>query len=95
LAASIIGPIGLGGWLFSTKALAPKFSRMNPVEGIKRMFSVKSLVELVKAIAKVTVVVTVALLLLDLHTAELLAIGSEPVIPAMGHALDVLTWIVF
>jgi len=95
LAASILGPIGLGGWLFSTKALAPKFSRMNPIEGIKRMFSVKSLVELVKAVAKVSVVVTVALLLLDLHTEELLAIGNEPVIPAMGHALDVLKWIVF
>ena len=95
LAAAIIGPIGLGGWNFSAKSLAPKASRMNPVEGIKRMFSIKSVVELVKAIAKVTVVVTIAVLLLDLHTAELLAIGAEPVIPAMGHALEVLKWIVF
>lgn len=95
LVASILGPVSLGGWLFSTKALAPKFSRLNPVEGIKRMFALKSLVELVKSIAKVTVVVTVALLMLDAHTAELLAVGAEPVIPAMGHAVNILAWIVF
>ncbi|WP_250657671.1 flagellar biosynthesis protein FlhB [Alkalimarinus coralli] len=95
LVASILGPVGLGGWLFSTKALAPKFSRLNPVEGIKRMFALKSLVELVKSIAKVGVVVTVALLMLNAYTAELLAVGAESVIPAMGHALDILVWIVF
>ena len=30
LAASIIGPIALGGWLFSAQAMQPKFSRMDP-----------------------------------------------------------------
>lgn len=95
LVASIVGPIALGGWNWSSKALAPKLSKMNPVEGIKRMFSVKSLVELVKGLAKVGVVVTIAVLLLDKHTEELLAIGNEPVVPAMAHAVDVLKWIVF
>ncbi|MFD2229934.1 flagellar biosynthesis protein FlhB [Alkalimarinus sediminis] len=95
LVASIVGPISLGGWLFSAKALAPKFSRLNPVEGIKRMFALKSLVELLKSIAKVTVVVTVALLMLNAYTAELLGVGNEPVVPAMGHAVNILAWIVF
>ncbi len=95
LVASIVGPAALGGWNWSTKALAPKLSKLNPVEGIKRMFALKSLVELLKGLAKVGVVVTVALLLLDKHTEELLAIGNEPVVPAMAHAVDVLKWIVF
>jgi flagellar biosynthesis protein FlhB len=57
LIASIVGPIALGGWLFSTEALQPKASRMNPLAGLKRMFSVQALVELLKALAKFLVIV--------------------------------------
>jgi flagellar biosynthetic protein FlhB len=62
LVGAIAGPIGVGGWLFSTKALVPKLSRLDPVAGLKRMFSLKSLVELFKAIAKVMVVGVTAFL---------------------------------
>src|SRR5690606_7220846 len=41
LIVSIVGPISLGGWLFSGAAMAPKASRMNPAAGLKRMFSAK------------------------------------------------------
>lgn len=95
LVAAIIGPIGLGGWLLSSKALVPKFSRLNPIEGIKRMFSLKSLVELAKGVAKVAVVVGVALLMLNIYTEELLSVGQEPVLPAMVHAVSILAWIGF
>ena len=49
---SFIAPIVLGGFLFSGSLLQPKFSRMNPLSGIKRMFSLNSLTELLKAFAK-------------------------------------------
>lgn len=52
LVAAIVGPIALGGWLFSMDALQPKFSRLNPLSGLKRMFSAKSLLELSKALIK-------------------------------------------
>lgn len=41
------------GFLFSTKALAPKMNRINPMEGFKRIFSVRSLAELLKAVLKI------------------------------------------
>src|SRR5690554_6308818 len=41
------------GFLFTTKTLAIKFSKLNPVEGFKRMFSMKSLVELIKSFIKI------------------------------------------
>lgn len=41
------------GFLLSTKSLGVKFSRINPMEGFKRIFSVRSVAELVKAIIKV------------------------------------------
>lgn len=37
----------------TTKPLQPKFSKMNPINGIKRMFSVKTLMELLKSVIKV------------------------------------------
>ena len=65
LLASILGPIALGGWLFSTKSLLPKPGRLNPIEGLKRMFSVKSLMALAKGLAKVGVMIILTMLLFD------------------------------
>ena len=48
LLAALIGPVALGGWLFAAGSMAPKFSRMNPAAGLKRMFSAKALVELLR-----------------------------------------------
>ncbi len=48
------------GSLFTMETLKPKFSNLNPINGIKRIFSVRGLVELVKALLKITVVGVVA-----------------------------------
>ena len=90
LVASIIGPIALGGWLFSGEALLPKFSRMNPLEGLKRMFSAKALVELFKALAKFVVILLVALAVLSADQDDLLAIANEPVESAILHSMMVV-----
>ena len=49
----ILTQFGVGGLIFAPKALAFKGSRINPLSGLKRMFSVKALVELGKSILKV------------------------------------------
>lgn len=36
---ALISPVMLGGLVFSGKSLQPKFSKLNPLPGIKRMFS--------------------------------------------------------
>ncbi len=43
------------GFLFTTKPLRPKFSKLNPINGFKNMFSMNSLVELMKSILKVAI----------------------------------------
>jgi len=43
----------VGGFVFAPKAMSFKGSRINPISGLKRMFSMKSLVELGKSILKV------------------------------------------
>ncbi len=43
--------------LFSTDALKPKFSRLSPLQGFKRLFSSKSLVEVLKGIIKISILI--------------------------------------
>ena len=95
LIAAIFGSIGIGGLLISGKAVAPKLNRMDPIKGLGRMFSMRSLIELVKAIAKVGLVMALAILILDLRTEDLLAIAEEPVVPAMEHVLWTIAWSFF
>ncbi|HBS78288.1 MAG: flagellar biosynthesis protein FlhB [Pseudomonas sp.] len=92
LLVSIIGPISLGGWLFSAKAMAPKFSRMNPGPGLKRMFSTKALVELLKALGKFLVVLLVALAVLSAYQDDLLSIAKQPLDLAIMHSVEVVGW---
>lgn len=44
------------GFLFTTKPLEPKLSKMNPIEGFKKLFSKKSVVELIKSLIKIFLV---------------------------------------
>ena len=92
LIAALIGPIALGGWLFAAGSLAPKFSRMNPAAGIKRMFSAKALVELLKALAKFFIILIVALLVLKSDIDDLQRISREPLESAVIHSLQVVAW---
>lgn len=48
------------GFIFSSKAASPQLSRLNFIEGFKRMFSKRTLIELVKTIIKLIVVGIVA-----------------------------------
>lgn len=89
MVAAVAGPIALGGWLFSAKSLAPKFSRLDPLAGLKRMFSVKSLVELAKAIGKILLIVAVAYALLQITKYKLMGLSSEGVEPAIVHSLQI------
>ena len=50
--ANIIGSGFVGGWIFSREVLAPKLERISPLKGFARIFSVRSLVELLKAVGK-------------------------------------------
>lgn len=90
LVAALVGPVLLGGWLFSAKLLAPKGERLNPLAGLKRMFSIKALVELLKALAKFLVVLVMALVVLNMRTDDLLALGNEPLPTAIAHSAWVL-----
>ncbi|KDM91602.1 flagellar biosynthesis protein FlhB [Photobacterium galatheae] len=77
LLAAIGGSLLLGGWLFYPAGVMPKLSKISPLSGIKRMFSTRSLVELLKSSLKVTVLLLLLYLYLNAHLAELLAMQNQ------------------
>lgn len=52
----LLAAIALGGWNFSPRAMAPDFSRMNPLSGLARLFGLQGWSELAKALLKCAVV---------------------------------------
>ena len=71
LVCVLLGILGSGmqtRFLFATKNLKPKFSRLNPLEGFKKLFSMQNIVELVKSILKliVLIVLTYSMLKADM-----------------------------
>ncbi len=90
--AALLTPVLMGGWSFSAKALAPKFDKINPIKGLKRLFSLKGLMELLKAMAKVLLVASGATLLIMNFFGDLTALGSLGVERAMAHAFNMLGW---
>ena len=79
----------IGGWSFSMKAAAFKMERISPIKGIKRIFSAKALHELVKALAKFSVVAVIAVAWLWYLTDELSGLGREPIASGIAHALKI------
>ncbi len=76
---AFFAPMLLSGWMISAKALMPKFDRINPIAGFGRLFSMRSLVELVKAIAKTIVIGGVAALIIWHNKEEVMALLTVPV----------------
>ncbi len=81
----IFTPMLIGGWTFSFEAMALKFSRLNPVTGLQRIFSVRGLVELLKSVGKVMVIAVVASTFLWFYSNEILGLSSQPVKTALEH----------
>ncbi|MHB2155650.1 flagellar biosynthesis protein FlhB [Calditrichota bacterium GD2] len=59
------------GPLLASKALKPDFKKLNPFNGIKRMFSLNSLVELLKGILKISIVALVSYSVVDKYLGEI------------------------
>nr|WP_300183934.1 flagellar biosynthesis protein FlhB [uncultured Agathobaculum sp.] len=53
--AAVVATFAQTRLLVTFEALRPKFSRMNPLEGIKRLFSLKSIVEALKGVLKISI----------------------------------------
>lgn len=87
---TIASTLVLGGWMFRPANVLPKLSKLNPLSGIKRMFSTRSLVELIKSTLKVTVIFAVLYGYLDNHLQPLLGMQSLPLNQGVTMIMSIL-----
>lgn len=83
--AAVAANLMVSGWVFSTQAFEPNFSKLNPLKGIARMFSRQSLVELIKTILKSALIAGVAGWMIWHQHDGILALAGEPLESAVAH----------
>ena len=99
--AMVVAPVALVGALvefiqagpvMTTEKLKPKAENMNPAKGLKRMFSMDNLIELIKSILKTALVGTIAWLVMRKVLPDLpLLVSGRP--ENVGAALWQTTWL--
>jgi flagellar biosynthetic protein FlhB len=96
IVAGVVTNVAQVGFLFTLKPLMPDFSRVNALQGFKRLFSPRSLIELVKSIAKLGIT---GYAVWQVMASELPTIMALPLAPwqsavdfSVGLVFDVATW---
>jgi len=89
---ALFAPMLMSGWVMSAESLQFKASKMSPMKGLKRMFSVTSLVELAKAVAKFFVVMGVAILIIWQESGDVMRLGLGSSLEGVYKAMELLGW---
>src|SRR4030066_814732 len=94
--AGIVSNVLQIGFVFSTEALGVKFERINPAEGIKKILSLRSVMELFKSLIKITIVgyTSYSLIKSEFHNFPLLLDADvNYIFTYMGHlTLKLVIW---
>ncbi|MBS0003142.1 MAG: flagellar type III secretion system protein FlhB [Thioalkalivibrio sp.] len=92
MVAAVLGPLALGGGRFSGKAVAPKWSKLNPGSGLKRIFSLQGLMEFSKTLVKFVLIAAIAGALLWQLSGALIGLGHQPLERGLMHAGYMIGW---
>jgi flagellar biosynthetic protein FlhB len=76
--------------LFTTKALEPKFERLNFVKGVGRMFSSQTAVELLKTVAKACVIGAVAAVVIWHYRHQMIALMHATPTEALARGMELV-----
>ena len=90
--AAFLGPVAMGGAVFSVESLAPKLEKLSPIKGLGRMFGIQSLMELIKALCKFLLVATAAIIIIYYSMQDLIGLGFMTVVSATANAGSLLLW---
>jgi flagellar biosynthetic protein FlhB len=89
---AVTGPLMMGGWSFSVSAMAFKLEKLNPITGLKRVFSAKGLMELLKALFKFSLVIGATVLLFDLYLDRIMYLSIYTPERASSETVSILVW---
>lgn len=77
------------GFLFTTEPLQMKFSKLDPIQGAKRIFSARALVELVKSMLKISVIATITFSILWMNKDEMMMLAGKDISAALAFFANV------
>jgi flagellar biosynthetic protein FlhB len=88
----LLASVLLGGWNFSPQAMAPDFTRLSPLAGLKRLFGLRGATELGKALMKCAVVGGVCAAIVSWTFRDVLALAHMEPRAAIGRGAGLLSW---
>jgi flagellar biosynthetic protein FlhB len=83
--AAILGNVLQIGVLFSAESVTPKISKIDPIKGFQRLFSMRSFVELIKSIFKICIIGTVAYFVVKDETDNVLVLMEQSAWGTMNY----------
>ncbi len=88
--AALLSPLALGGWHVSSKSLEPKFSRLDPIAGLGKIFSINGPIQLGMSLAKTLVVGAIGGVSIWNRHDEILALATQPLSVALTNAAHLI-----
>ncbi|HMD30183.1 MAG TPA: flagellar biosynthesis protein FlhB [Steroidobacteraceae bacterium] len=92
VALVLLASVLLGGWNFSPRAMTPDFSRLSPIAGLQRLFGLRGLTELGKALLKCLVVGGVCAGIVTWIFGDVLSLARMAPRAAVGRGAGLLSW---
>ena len=86
--AGVVGNVAQFGFLITGEKLTPNFAKLNPISGLKKLVSLRSLVELVKSILKLAIIGGVAYIVLNRYLDQfpgLMQLSVGGILNFIGH----------
>ena len=90
VAVGLLAEFLQAGPVLTFEKMKPKLDSLNPVEGIKRMFSIDNLVEVLKALAKTALLFTIGWLVVKSALPQMVGLARSPSVPV--QAIGALVW---
>jgi flagellar biosynthetic protein FlhB len=88
--AALLSPLALGGWQLSSAGLDPKFSRLDPIAGLGKMFSINGPIQLGMSLAKTLVVGIIGGTAIWNRRDEILALATQPLNLALANSVHLI-----
>jgi flagellar biosynthetic protein FlhB len=84
--AAVIASIAIGGWTWTGKPMAPKFSGMNPVTGLAKLVSKSQMIDALKASVLALILGVIGGMYLKSHLDAFSGVLGMPLPTAIAHA---------
>jgi flagellar biosynthesis protein FlhB len=92
--AALAAPALQNAILWSTESLQPKLQRISPIAGFKRLFSLKSVVEFLKGLVKISLMAAIGLAVVWPGRQRLIASGHLEVTASMAYLWETALWVI-